>query len=49
MEFLIFFGFWHKKLRDFSRNFRIGGGGVKPDPKGFTEIYLCDRIQMFIK
>ena len=25
------------------------GGGVKPDPKGFTEIYLCDRIQMFIK
>lgn len=28
--------------------FSSGGGGVKPDPKGFTEIYLCDRMQMFI-
>lgn len=48
MEFLIFFGFWHKNSVIFREIFVSGGGGVKPDPKGFTEIYLCDRMQMFI-
>ena len=28
--------------------FRIGGG-VKQSLRGFTEICLCDRMQMFIK
>ncbi len=48
MEFLIFFGFWHKNSVIFREIF-ASGGGVKPDSKGFTEIYLCDRMQMFIK
>lgn len=47
MEFLIFFGFWHKNFVIFREIF--ASGGVKPDSKGFTEIYLCDRMQMFIK
>ena len=53
MEFLIFFGFWHKNSVIFREIFASGGGKTppppKPDPKGFTEIYLCDRMQMFIK
>ena len=47
MEFLIFFGFWHKNSVIFREIF-VSGGGVKPGPKGFKEIYLCDRMQMFI-
>ena len=48
MEFLIFFVFWHKNSVIFREIF-ASGGGVKTDPKGFTEIYLCYKIQMFIK
>ena len=48
MEFLIFFVFWHKNSVIFREIFASGGGG-KPDPKGFTEICLCDKMQMFIK
>ena len=48
MEFLIFFGFWYKNSVIFREIF-ASGGGLKPDPKGFTEIYLCDKMQMFIK
>lgn len=47
MEFLIFFVFWHKNSVIFREIF--ASGGVKPDPKGFTEICLCDKMQMFIK
>ena len=47
MEFLIFFGVWYKNSVSFREIF--ASGGVKPDPKGFTEIYLCDKMQMFIK
>ena len=47
MEFLIFFVFWHKNSVIFREIF--ASGGVKPDPKGFTEIYLCDKMQTFIK
>ena len=32
-----------------NRVFGQAEGGVKPDPKGFTEICLCDKMQMFIK
>lgn len=41
MEFLIFFVFWHKNSVIFREIF--ASGGVKPDPKGFTEICLCDK------
>ena len=48
MEFLIFFVFWHKNSVIFREIF-ASGGGVKPDPKGYTGMSLCGHMQRFIK
>ena len=41
MEFLIFFGFWHKNSVIFREIFASGGGGEKTDSKGvYRNIFM---------